>query len=115
MALIDEEDHLEFLEKQGFSNYYDPDGNTITFRVSSRGESKVMEVNNEEIEVLQRIGKIVHIAAVIGQEGEKGEEEGKDRPYIIIKVIRQKESDLRQPIKEEQEKEGAEHPEHISD
>ena len=75
-----------------------------------------MEVNNEEIEVLQRIGRIVHIAAVIGQEGERGEEEEeKDKPYIIIKVIRQKESDLRQPIKEEQEKKGAEHPEHISD
>ena len=115
MALIDEEDHLEFLEKHGFSNYYDSDGNTITFRVSPRGEFKVMEVKNEEIEVLQRIGRIVHIAAVIGQKGEKVEVEEKDKPYIIIKVFRQKESDLRQPIEEEQEKKGAEHPEHISD
>ena len=99
MTLTDEEDHLEFLEKHGFSNYYDPDGNTITFRVSSRGEFKVIEVKNEEIEVLQRIGRIVHIAAVIGQEGEKGEEEEKDKPYIIIKVIRQKESDIQRLAK----------------
>ena len=115
MALIDEEDHLEFLEKRGFSHYYDPDGSAIIFKVVPRGKFEDTEVKNEEIEVLQRIGRIVHIAAVIGQKGEKGEVEEKDKPYIIIKVFRQKESDLRQPIEEEQEKKGAEHPEHISD
>jgi hypothetical protein len=113
MTLIDEEDHLEFLEKCGFTNDYGPDDSTIIFRVTLRGKSKDLEVTNEEIEALQRIGKIVHITTAIGQEGE---EEEKNKPYISIEVIRKKELDLRQPIKA-QEKKGREeeHPEHISD
>ena len=40
----------------------------------------------------------------------------KEKPYIIVKVTRQKELDLRRPTEEqEQEKKGVEHPEHISD
>jgi hypothetical protein len=40
----------------------------------------------------------------------------RDKPYISVEVARQKELDLRQPVKEqEQEKKGEEHPEHISD
>jgi hypothetical protein len=110
MALIDEEDHLEFLEKRGFSHYYDPDGSAIFFKVVPRGKFEDTEVKNEEIGVLQSIGRIVHIAAVMGQEEEK------EKPYIIVKVTRQKELDLRRPTEEqEQEKKGVEHPEHISD
>ena len=114
MALVDEEDHLEFLEKCGVTKYFGPDGSTIIFKVTPRGKSKELEITNEEIEAIQRIGKIVHIASVIGQEEEKA------KPYINIEVVRQKELDLRQPLKEKEkgeEKKGGEeeHPEHISD
>ena len=110
MVLADEEDHLEFLEKRGFSHYYDPDGSAIIFKVVPRGKFEDTEVKNEEIGVLQSIGRIVHIAAVMGQEEEK------EKPYIIVKVTRQKELDLRRPTEEqEQEKKGVKHPEHISD
>jgi hypothetical protein len=113
MVLADEEDHLEFLKKCGFSNHYGLDDSAIIFRVAPRGKFKNLEVKKEEIEALQKIGRIVHItAATTGQEGEKE----KDTPYISIEVARQKELDLRQPVKEqEQEKKGEEHPEHISD
>lgn len=111
MALTDEEDHSEFLKKCGFSNYYGLDDSTIIFRVAPRGRFKDLEVRNEEIEALQKIGKIIYIT-VTGQEGEKE----KDKPYISIEVARQKELDLRQPIKEqEQEMKGDEHSEHVSD
>ena len=40
MVLADEEDHLEFLKKCGFSNYYGLDGSAIIFRVAPRGKSK---------------------------------------------------------------------------
>ena len=111
MIQADEEDHLEFLKKCGFSNYYGLDDSAIIFRVAPRGKFKNLEVKKEEIEALQKIGRIVHItAATTGQEREK------DTPYISIEVARQKELDLRQPVKEqEQEKKGEEHPEHISD
>ena len=110
MVLADEEDHLEFLKKCGFSNYYGLDGSAIIFRVAPRGKFKELEVKKEEIEALQKIGRIVHITAATGQEGEK------DKPYISVEVARQKELDLRQPVKEqEQDKKGEEHPEHISD
>ena len=115
MVLADEEDHLEFLKKCGFSNYYGLDGSAIIFRVAPRGKFKELEVKKEEIEAFQKIGRIIHITAATGQEGqeEEGEKE-KDKPYI--RVARQKELDLRQPVKEqEQEKIGEEHPEHISD
>ena len=61
MVLADEEDHLEFLKKCGFSNYYGLDGSAITFRVAPRGKFKELEVKKEEIEALQKIGRIVHI------------------------------------------------------
>ena len=118
MVQADEEDYLEFLKKCGFSNYYGLDGSAITFRVAPRGKFKELEVKKEEIEALQKIGSIVHITAATGQEGEEGEEgeKEKDKPYISVEVARQKELDLRQPVKEqEQEKKGEEHPEHISD
>jgi hypothetical protein len=111
MALADEEDHFEFLEKRGVTKYFDSDGSTIIFKVTSRGKSKELEITNEEIEAIQRIGKIVHIAVI-------GQEEEKTKPYINIEVVRQKELDLRQPSKEKEkeEKKGEEeHPEHISD
>jgi hypothetical protein len=112
MVLTDEEDHLEFLKKCGFSNYYGLDGSAIIFRVAPRGKFKDLEVKKEEIEALQKIGRIVHITAATGQEGEKE----KDKQYISIEVARQKELDLRQSVKEqEQAKKGEEHPEHISD
>ena len=110
MTLVDEEDYLEFLEKRGFTNYYDPDDSTIIFKVTPRGKSKNLEIANEEIEALHRIGRIIHITAAIGPEVEE-----KDKPYINIEVVREKELDLRQPIKETQEKKEGEHPEHISD
>jgi hypothetical protein len=112
MVLADEEDHLEFLKKCGFSSYHGLDGSAIIFRVALRG-FKNLEVKKEEIEALQKVGRIVHIRAVTTeQEGEKE----KDTPYISIEVARQKELDLRQPVEEqEQEKKGEEHPEHISD
>ena len=51
-----------------------------------------------------------------GQEGQEKKKKEKDKPYISVEVARQKELDLRQPVKEqEQEKIGEEHPEHISD
>jgi hypothetical protein len=113
MVLADEEDHLEFLKKCGFSNYYGLDGSAIIFRVAPRGKLKELEVKKEEIEALQKIGRIVHITAATGQEGQEGE---KEKPYISVEVARQKELDLRQPVREqEQEKKGEEHPEHISD
>ena len=59
MVLADEEDHLEFLKKCGFSNYYGLDGSAITFRVAPRGKFKELEVKKEEIEALQKIGRIV--------------------------------------------------------
>ena len=115
MVLADEEDHLEFLKKCGFSNYYGLDGSAIIFRVAPRGKFKELEVKKEEIEALQKIGRIVHITGATGQEGQEGEKE-KDKPYISVEVARQKELDLREPVKEqEQEKIGEEHPEHISD
>jgi hypothetical protein len=115
MVLADEEDHLEFLKKCGFSNYHGLDGSVIIFRVAPRGKFKNLEVKKEEIEALQKIGRIVHIRAATGQEGQEGEKE-KDKPYISVEVARQKELDLRQPVREqEQEKKGEEHPEHISD
>ena len=58
MVLADEEDHLEFLKKCGFSNYYGLDGSAIIFRVAPRGKSKELEVKKEEIEALQKIGRI---------------------------------------------------------
>ena len=111
MVLADEEDHLEFLKKCGFSNHYGLDDSAIIFRVAPRGKFKNLEVKKEEIEALQKVGRIVHIRAVTTeQEGEK------DMPYISIEVARQKELDLRQPVEgQEQEKKGEEHPEHISD
>jgi hypothetical protein len=113
MVLADEEDHLESLKKCGFRNYHGLDGSAIIFRVAPRVKFKNLEVKKEEIEALQKIGRIVHItAATTGQEGEKE----KDTPYISIEVARQKELDLRQPVEEqEQEKKGEDHPEHISD
>lgn len=113
MALRDEEDHLEFLEKCGVTKYFGPDGSTIIFKVTPRGKSKELEITNEEIEAIQRIGKIVHIAAA-------GQKEEKAKLHINIEVVRQKELDLRQPLKEKEkgeEKKGGEeeHPEHISD
>ena len=61
MVLADEEDYLEFLKKCGFSNYYGLDGSAIIFRVAPRGKFKELEVKKEEIEALQKIGRIVHI------------------------------------------------------
>ena len=58
MVLADEEDHLEFLKKCGFSNYYGLDGSAIIFRVAPRGKFKELEVKKEEIEALQKIGRI---------------------------------------------------------
>ena len=63
MVLADEEDHLEFLKKCGFSNYYGLDGSAIIFRVAPRGKFKELEVKKEEIEALQKIVRIVHITA----------------------------------------------------
>ena len=52
MVLADEEDHLEFLKKCGFSNYYGLDGSATIFRVAPRGKFNDLEVKKEEIEAL---------------------------------------------------------------
>ena len=49
---------LEFLKKCGFSNYYGLDGSAIIFRVAPRGKFKELEVKKEEIEALQKIGRM---------------------------------------------------------
>jgi hypothetical protein len=57
-----------------------------------------------------RLLRSLLVGCLEGQEGEK------EKPYISVEVARQKELDLRQPVREqEQEKKGEEHPEHISD
>ncbi len=83
MVLADEEDYLEFLKNCGFSNYYGLDGSALIFRVAPRGKFKELEVKKEEIEALQKIGRIVHIAEQQGKKDKKDKREKKKKTSHI--------------------------------
>ena len=87
MVLADEEDYLEFLKKCGFSNYYGLDGSAIIFRVAPRGKFKELEVKKEEIEALQKIGRIVTYNRQQQDKKDKKEKKKKTSHISVSKLL----------------------------